>query len=205
VKGNTSHTLHSLHSYARDMQRVPRSQTRIRVAIPRVNPGSEPGERGGLLSSLGRFVIRIRILMYPACILKDTRSILMYPDVSQTYLTCSVTFEENTFACILTCIQRSHRYIWDTCQIHQDTCILRASLVSPWIHVRIHQDTCILDCSSRYMYIRIHRDKNHDTCILDGIHAEYNPKCIPRMYPERHVSEMQDTYKIHSGCMYLQR
>ena len=27
------------------------------------------------------WVIRIRILMYPACILKDTR-ILMYPDVS---------------------------------------------------------------------------------------------------------------------------
>jgi len=27
---------------ARDMQRVPRSQTRFRVAIPRVNPGSEP-------------------------------------------------------------------------------------------------------------------------------------------------------------------
>jgi hypothetical protein len=43
VKGqNTSHTSHSLHSHARDMQRVPRSQTRIRVAIPRVNPGSEP-------------------------------------------------------------------------------------------------------------------------------------------------------------------
>ena len=27
VKVNTSHTLHSLHSYARDMQRVPRTQT----------------------------------------------------------------------------------------------------------------------------------------------------------------------------------
>ena len=54
-----------------------------------------------LLSSLGVLVIRIRILMYPACILKDTR-ILMYP---QMYLkricnlTCSVIFEENT--CIL--------------------------------------------------------------------------------------------------------
>ena len=56
------------------------------------------GGHGGL-SSLGGFVIRIRILMYPACILKETR-ILMYPDVSQTYLTCSVTFEGNT--CILT-------------------------------------------------------------------------------------------------------
>ena len=38
------------------------------------------GGHGGL-SSLGGYVIRIRILMYPACILKDTR-ILMYPDVS---------------------------------------------------------------------------------------------------------------------------
>ena len=40
----------------------------------------ETGDRGGLLLSLGGFVIRIRILMYPACILyplKDTR-ILMY-------------------------------------------------------------------------------------------------------------------------------
>ena len=41
VKGNTSHTSQSLHSHARDMERVPRSQTRFRVAIPRVNPGSE--------------------------------------------------------------------------------------------------------------------------------------------------------------------
>jgi hypothetical protein len=40
------------------------------------------GPVGGVeLSSLGGFVIRIRILMYPACILKDT-CILMYPDVS---------------------------------------------------------------------------------------------------------------------------
>ena len=37
--------------------------------------------------------------MYPACILQDTR-ILMYLDVSQTYLKCSVKFQENT--CILT-------------------------------------------------------------------------------------------------------
>ena len=42
-KLHTSHsTSHSLHSHARDVQRVPRSQTRIRVAKPRVNPGSEP-------------------------------------------------------------------------------------------------------------------------------------------------------------------
>ena len=56
-------------------------------------------ERWGLLSSLGGFVIRIRILMYPACILQDTR-ILMYLDVSQTDLKCSGKFQENT--CILT-------------------------------------------------------------------------------------------------------
>ena len=61
--------------------------------------GSANRGAGGLLSSLGGVVIRIRILMYPACILQDTR-ILMYLDVSQTYLTCSVTLQENT--CILT-------------------------------------------------------------------------------------------------------
>ena len=147
-------------------------------------PGRASG-LGGVLSSLGGFVIRIRIdLLYPACILKDTRilmHVLMYPDASQTYLTNTITFEENMNTCILTfCIyfdmypKESHRYIWDTCQIHQDACILRASLVSPWIHIRIHQDTCILDCSSRY--IRIHRDTKsrymylgRDTC---GIQSE---------------------------------
>jgi hypothetical protein len=119
----------------------------------------------------------------------------MYPDVSQMYLTCSVTFQENT--CIIHVTQTSPRYIWDTHQIHQDVCILGASLVSHWIHVRIHQDTCILDSSSRY--IRIYTEiQNHDTCILDGIHAGYNLKCIPRIYPERYVTEMQDTCEIHS-------
>jgi hypothetical protein len=95
---------------------------------------------------------------------------------------------------------------YDTYKIHQDTCILGASLVSHWIHIRIHQDTCILDSSSRY--IRIHRDTKSRymyMCVLDGIHAGYNMKCIPRMYPERYVSEMQDTYKIYLGYMYLQR
>ena len=41
-KLHTSHTSHSLHSHARDVRRIPRSQTRFRVATPRVNPGSEP-------------------------------------------------------------------------------------------------------------------------------------------------------------------
>ena len=40
------------------------------------------GERVHLVSSLGTIVLRIRILMYPACILKGT-CILMYLDVSR--------------------------------------------------------------------------------------------------------------------------
>jgi hypothetical protein len=96
---------------------------------------------------------------------------------------------------------------WDTHQIHQDTCILGASLVSHWIHVRIHQDTCILDSSSRY--IRIHRDTklrymylervmttlqdtlriHHDTCILD---ASSEPRWI-------HTRYARDTY--HGACV----
>jgi len=86
---------------------------------------------------------------------------------------------------------------WDTHQIHQDTCFLGASLVSHWIHVRIHQDTCISwtlhQDTSGYTEIQ-----NHDTCILDGIHAGYNLKRIPRIYPVRYVTEMQDTCEIHS-------
>ena len=84
---------------------------------------------------------------------------------------------------------------WDTHQIHQDTCILGASLVSHWIHVRIHQDTCISwtlhQDTSGYTEIQ-----NHDTCILDGIHAGYNLKRISRIYPVRYVTEMQDTCEI---------
>ena len=95
----------------------------------------------------------------------------------------------------------------DTHKIHQDTCILCASLMSHWIHVRIHQDTCILDASSRY--IKIHRDTksrymylgrvmttlqdtiriHHDTCILD---ASSEPRWI-------HTRYARDTLQIHSG------
>ena len=117
------------------------------------------------------------------------------------YLTCSVTFQENT--CILHIVHVFYTYpkrvqdtFWDTHQIHQDTCILGASLVSHWIHVRIHQDTCISwtlhQDTSGYTEIQ-----NHDTCILDGIHAGYNLKRIPRIYPVRYVTEMQDTCEIH--------
>ena len=57
------------------------------------------GVGGGVIEFGGGCYQEYRILMYPACILKDTR-ILMYLDVSQTYLTCSFAFKENT--CILT-------------------------------------------------------------------------------------------------------
>ena len=82
---------------------------------------------------------------------------------------------------------------WDTHQIHQDTCILSASLVSHWIHIRIHQDTCILDSSSRYIlwYIRIHRDTKSRYMYLGCVMTRY-------------VSEMQDTFGIHARYMYLQ-
>ena len=126
---------------------------------------------------------------------------------------------ENT--CILHIVHVFHTYpkrvqdtFWDTHEIHYDTCILGASLVSHWIHVRIHQDTCILDSSSRY--IRIHRDTKsrymylgrvmtnicgihariyagymRDTCICSGsrIHRGYM-RDTSGIHHERHVSQM---------------
>ena len=100
---------------------------------------------------------------------------------------------------------------WDTYQIHQDTCILDASLVSHWIHIRIHQDTCILDSSSRYIlwYIRIHRDTKsrymylgRDTC---GIQSETHTSNISSEVRNWDARYMRDTFEIHSGYMYLQR
>ena len=117
------------------------------------------------------------------------------------YLTCFVTFEENT--CILIfCMyctripKESKIHFWNTYKIQQDTCILRASLVSHWIHIRIHQDTCILDASSRY--IKIHRDTNHDTCeTLPRYMMGYMyPKCILRgtyLRCRMHAGYMRDT------------
>jgi len=157
--------------------------------------------RGGFLYKLGVVSYTIRILMYPACILHVSWRIhvsRMYPDVSQMYLTCSVTFQENT--CILHILHVFYTYpkrvqdtFWDTHQIHQDTCILGASLVSHWIHVRIHQDT------SRYVYlglfIRIHQDTPRYKIT---IHVSWT----------RHYEYMWDTCKdlcgIHVGYMYLQ-
>jgi hypothetical protein len=96
---------------------------------------------------------------------------------------------------------------WDTHKIHQDTCILSASLMSLWIHFTIHQDTCILNSLSRY--IKIHRDTksrymylgrvmmtlhdtiriHQDTCILN---ASSEPRWI-------HTRYIRDTLQIHLG------
>jgi hypothetical protein len=113
----------------------------------------------------------------------------MYPDVSQMYLTCPVTFQENT--CILTFCMYFTR-IPNESKIHFGIHIryikIHVSWALPWCHTGYISDT------SRYTEIQ-----NHDTCILDGIHAGYNLKCIPRIYPERYVTEMQDTFGIHLG------
>ena len=120
--------------------------------------------------------------------------------------------------------KESPKYNWDTCQIHQDTCILRASLVSHWIHIKIHQDTYISVSSSP---ITIHQEDTprykimihvswtrHDLSwwhikIQSGyitIHASWTLTIhVSQMYPERYVSEMQDTCGIHARYkMYLQ-
>ena len=101
--------------------------------------------------------------MYPACILKDAR-ILMYPDVSQTYLTCSVTFEENTYPKgVQDTFGIQFGYTTDTSGYteiqNHDTCILRYK-----IHAGYMQVTCILTV-------------DQDTC---GIHPRYIMRYIMR-------------------------
>ena len=117
----------------------------------------------------------------------------VYLDVSQMYLKCSVTFQQNT--CILTfCMyftrrdlfQTSPRYILDTHKIHHYTCILLASYAPHWIHIRyirirlswnLHRDTSRLqNYDKRHVYVR------NTFRIHDGIH-------VSQMHAERHVSE----------------
>ena len=126
------------------------------------------------------------------------------------YLKCSVTFQENT--CILTFCMSFTRIpkeskihlenISDT--VHQDTCILRASLVSHWIHIRIHQDTCILDSSSRY--IRIHVSwtlrPSRAGYTQDTLRTYMRDKCIC-IGSRIHEGYMRETSKIHARYMYL--
>ena len=154
-----------------------------------------------MLSFLGRGFpigyVSCCIMVYLACILHVSCRIhvsWVYLDVSQMYLKCSVKFQETYmyldifFGCILHVSQTSPRYISDTHKIHQDTCILCASLMSLWIHIRIHQDTCILDSSSRY--IKIHRD----TKIKIKIHVG--------TYLGRVMMTLQDTIRIHKGYIW---
>ena len=111
--------------------------------------------------------------------------------------------------------KESTRYIWNTYQIHKDTCILRASLVPHWIHIEIHQDTCtcILNCSSRY--ITIHRDTKswymyliRDEC---GIQSESHTSNVSREVRIWDARYIQDTFgkhvsaeviKIHTGYIW---
>ena len=145
------------------------------------------------------------------------------------YLTCSVTFQEITciliFCMYFTRIPNESKIqynVWDTHQIHQDTCILSASLESHWIHFTIHPGYVYLgfvyhdtssrikihrDTKSRYMYlgrvmttlqdtIRIH----HDTCILD---ASSEPRWIHTRY-SRDTQQIHHTSRIRIlGSFYL--
>ena len=126
------------------------------VPAPPPAPGA-PGERLHLLSSLGTFVIRIRILMYPDVSCKDT-CILTYPDVSQMYLTCSVTFEENMFALLYT----YPKGVQDTFGIHIRYIRIHVSCALPWCHtgyisgyIRIRVSWTLLHDTSRYTEIQI--------------------------------------------------
>ena len=89
---------------------------------------------------------------------------------------------------------------WDTHQIHQDTCILGASLVSHWIHVRIHQDTRYLG-----LFITIHQDtpgykiKIHVSWTRHDDTSGYNQDTSRYIYLGRFARAALDTHKIHAG------
>ena len=147
------------------------------------------------------------------------------------YLTCSVTFQENTCILILHIVHVFYTYpkrvqdtFWDTHQIHRDTCILGASLVARWIHVKIHynikihHDSCILDSSSGY--IRIHRDTKSrymylgrvmtNTCGIHArIYAGYMRNTCICSGSRIHRGYMRDTLGIHHerhvSQMYAER
>ena len=115
----------------------------------------------------------------------DYLDVSQFPNVS--YMLCYIP-REYMYLDILHVSQRSPGYIFwaythTHVQIHQDTCILCASLMSHWIHIRIHQDTCILDASSRY--IKIHRDTK----------SRY-------MYLGRVMTTLQDTIRIHHAISF---
>jgi len=98
----------------------------------------------------------------------------MYPDVSQMYLTCSVTFQENT--CHDTCILTFCMYF---------TRIPNESKINFGIHIR---------------YIRIHV---YVSCMWDtsGIHAGYMRDTYGIHVSAEVRGYMEDTCGIHAGYM----
>ena len=116
--------------------------------------------------------------MYPACILKDTR-ILMYPDVSQTYLTC-----------VLCYIRREYKYLDKLTFCMYCTRIPKDSK----IHLEYISDT------SGYMYLArflgVTLDTYQDTSgyvylgLFITIHAGHT---------EIHAGYIQDSSWIHAG------
>jgi hypothetical protein len=157
------------------------------------------GLRGGLLSSLGEFVIRIRILMYRdvSCVYPEG---YMYPSCILMYLKCILNALLHSkrihvswyFACILHVSQTSPRYILGyisdtsrymylgrflgvTLDTYQDTSGYVYLGLFITIHLMIHQDT-----------LRIHRDTK----------SRY-------MYLGRFLGVTLDTYQDTSGYVYL--
>ena len=123
----------------------------------------------------------------------------------------SVTFHEvpRNDTCILTfCIyftripKESKIHLGYISDLHQDTCILCASLVSHWIHIKIHQDTPRYKITIHVSWtiivttlqdtIRIH----HDTCILDA-------SSEPRWIHTRYARPARDTLQIHLHVGYV--
>ena len=113
---------------------------------------------------------------------------------------------QNHDTCILDASWRHFKiqsgYIKDTFGIHagsmRDTCICRGSR----IHAGYIHDTC-----------KINQGYMRDKCICSGsrIHEGYMRDTskihfgirVSQMYPERYVSEMQDTCGIHARYMYI--
>ena len=83
------------------------------------------------VSSLGTFVIRIRILMYP--------------DVSQTHLTCSVTFEENTNIDILHVLYTYPKGYWGFFLYKKGSISIQDIIIYHYISCRYHNiSLCII-------------------------------------------------------------
>ena len=174
--------------------------------------------------------------MYPACILHVSCRIhvsWVYPDVSQMYLKCSVTFQENT--CILTfCmyftripnqskihfgihiryikIHVSARFLCVTLDTQQDT--------SRYIRIHVSWTLCqIIHQNTTGYKITIHVSWMRDTCEIHvsarviKIHAGYIQDtwwdtCISNASRERCIwyeGDMRDTCEIHARYMYPQR